>query len=199
MRIEAVGRSKSARQGWRLDQVTSKVLVARLWDLYSWPERNLPMREMTIAKLLTYRAQPDYVSDAERTRKPPPRAWDYGRIRHFYEGLLAGEALDAIEVDNVCNFGWIYPEPVLLDGHHCLAASHLAGVRVILANYGGRIDLLRYSVVRLTDVSIDDLLVGALLSPRTCPHCGHPPPDDFVDEETVVEDRPREVVLRLVK
>lgn len=25
------------------------------------------------------------------------------------------------------------------------------------------------------------------------------PPDDFVDEETVVEDRPREAVLRLVK
>lgn len=47
---------------------------------------------------------------------------------------------------------------------------------------------LAYSVARLTDVSIDDLLAGALLSPRTCPHCGHLP-DDFVDEETVVENR----------
>lgn len=57
---------------------------------------------------------------------------------------------------------------------------------------------LAYGVARLTDVSIDDLLAGALLSPRTCPHCGHPP-DDFADEETVVEDRPRETVLKLVK
>lgn len=57
---------------------------------------------------------------------------------------------------------------------------------------------LAYSVARLTDVSIDDLLAGALLSPRTCPHCGRPP-DDFADEETVVEERPRETVLRLVK
>ena len=57
---------------------------------------------------------------------------------------------------------------------------------------------LAYSVARLTDVSIDDLLSGALLSPRTCPHCGRPP-DDFVDEETVVEDEPREAVLKLVK
>jgi len=57
---------------------------------------------------------------------------------------------------------------------------------------------LAYSVARLTDVSIDDLLAGQLLSPRTCPHCGRPP-DDFVDEETVVEDRPREVGLRVVK
>jgi hypothetical protein len=47
-------------------------------------------------------------------------------------------------------------------------------------------------------VSIDDLLAGALLSSRTCPHCGRPP-DDFADEETVVEDRPREAGLRVVK
>lgn len=58
---------------------------------------------------------------------------------------------------------------------------------------------LAYSVARLTDVSIDDLLLGALLSPRTCPHCGRAPDSDFVDEETVVEDRPREAVLKLVK
>jgi len=57
---------------------------------------------------------------------------------------------------------------------------------------------LAYSVARLTDVSIDELLAGALLSPRTCPHCGRPP-DDFADEETVVDDRPREVGLRIVK
>ena len=56
---------------------------------------------------------------------------------------------------------------------------------------------LAYSVARLTDVSIDDLLAGALLSPRTCPHCGRAP--DFEDEETVVEDRPREAVLKLVR
>jgi hypothetical protein len=57
---------------------------------------------------------------------------------------------------------------------------------------------LAYGVARLTDVSIDDLLAGALLSPRTCQHCGRPP-DDFADEETVVDDRPREALLKLVK
>jgi len=129
------------------------VIVERLWALYAWPERGLPMRKMTVAKLLTYRAQPDYVSDVERTRKRPTRAWDYGRIRHFYERLLAGERLDAIEVDNECDFGKIYPVPVLLDGHHRLAAAHLAGARTIHVSYGGRLDLLRY-------------LTGAR---RTCP------------------------------
>lgn len=124
--------------------MTSKVLVARLWELYAWPERNLPMRKMTISKLLTFPAQPDYVSDIARTRKRPTRAWDYGRIRHFYEQLLVGETLDAIEVDNECNFGRIYPTPIVLDGHHRLAASHLAGTPRILVSYGGRLDLLRY-------------------------------------------------------
>jgi hypothetical protein len=32
------------------------------------------------------------------------------------------------------------------------------------------------------------------------PHCGRAPDEsDFIDEETVVEDKPREVVLKLVK
>ena len=122
----------------------AKVIVDRLWNLYPWPERNLPLRKMTIEKLLTYPSQPVYVSDEARTRKQPSRAWDYGRIRHFYELLLAGDQLDAIEVDNECEWGRIYPVPVLLDGHHRLAASHLAGAPIIRVNYGGRIDLLRY-------------------------------------------------------
>jgi len=102
------------------------------------------MRTMTIEKLLTYPAQPVYISDEARTRKQPTRAWDYGRIRFFYEQLLAGVTLDAINVDNECDHGRIYPEPIVLDGHHRLAASHMAGAKVILANYGGRLDLLRY-------------------------------------------------------
>jgi hypothetical protein len=122
----------------------SKVIVERLWALYAWPERNLPMRGMTITKLLTYPSQPDYVCDWARTRKRPTRAWHYGRIRYFYDRLLIGDVLDAIEVDNECNWGRIYPVPVLLDGHHRLAASHLARASSIFVSYGGRLDLLRY-------------------------------------------------------
>lgn len=122
----------------------SDVIVTRLWELYVWPERNLPMCKMTIEKLLTYPSQSIYVSDAERRWKQPPLAWDYGRIRFFYEQLSAGVTLDAIEVDNECNFGRIYPVPVLLDGHHRLAASYLIGASTIRVSYGGRIDLLRY-------------------------------------------------------
>jgi transcriptional regulator with XRE-family HTH domain len=47
---------------------------------------------------------------------------------------------------------------------------------------------LAIRVARLVGVGVDELLAGNHLSSRVCPHCGHPP-DDFVDEETVVTDR----------
>jgi hypothetical protein len=45
---------------------------------------------------------------------------------------------------------------------------------------------LAIRVARLIEVGIDDLLAGRHMSSRVCPHCGHPP-DDFGDEETVIE------------
>lgn len=45
---------------------------------------------------------------------------------------------------------------------------------------------LALRVARLAGVTMDELLAGQWLSVRVCPHCGHPP-DDFLDEETVVE------------
>lgn len=44
---------------------------------------------------------------------------------------------------------------------------------------------LALRVARFAGVPMDELLAGQWLSTRVCPHCGHPP-DDFVDEETVV-------------
>lgn len=65
-----------------------------------------------------------------------------------------------------------------------------AGTLVKITNARGR-DVtarLAYGVARLTDTSIDDLLAGAVLPARACPHCGRPPSEgDFVHEETVVE------------
>ena len=57
---------------------------------------------------------------------------------------------------------------------------------------------LAVRVARLVEVSIDVLLDGCAMPPRTCPHCGRAP-DDFGDEATVVEDRPREARLKLVR
>jgi hypothetical protein len=45
---------------------------------------------------------------------------------------------------------------------------------------------LALRVSRFAGIAMDELLAGQWLSSRVCPHCGHPP-DDFVDEETMVE------------
>lgn len=45
---------------------------------------------------------------------------------------------------------------------------------------------LAVAVARLVDAPAAEVLDGTWISPRTCPHCGHPP-DDFQDEEPVVE------------
>jgi hypothetical protein len=45
---------------------------------------------------------------------------------------------------------------------------------------------LALRVARFAGIAMDELLAGQWLSARVCPHCGHPP-EDFVDEETVVE------------
>jgi hypothetical protein len=45
---------------------------------------------------------------------------------------------------------------------------------------------LALRVAMFAGISMDELLAGQWLSSRVCPHCGHPP-EDFVDEETMVE------------
>jgi hypothetical protein len=47
---------------------------------------------------------------------------------------------------------------------------------------------LALRVARLAGVGMDELLARHWLSTRTCPHCGHPP-EDRVEEETVVIDQ----------
>jgi len=51
-------------------------------------------------------------------------------------------------------------------------------------------------IARFVEVSVDELLAGEWLSSRTCPHCGHPP-DDFVDEPTVVTEMPAVSTLKM--
>jgi plasmid maintenance system antidote protein VapI len=45
---------------------------------------------------------------------------------------------------------------------------------------------LALRVARFAGIPMDELLAGQWLSARVCRYCGHPP-DDFIDEETVVE------------
>jgi hypothetical protein len=120
-----------------------EILVDRLTALYGWPSEGStnPFPKIALTRLLGHRPASQYRDDMTRI---VDEAWHVSRVRFFYDELLAGRSLDPISLDNVCNRGHIYPEPIVLDGHHRLAASILADARIILAWYGGRTDLRDY-------------------------------------------------------
>jgi len=66
------------------------------------------------------------------------------RIRYFMDCLRRGQELEPINVDNFCEGGCIYPTPIVLDGNHRFIAVILMKQETIEADYGGRVDLLRY-------------------------------------------------------
>ena len=153
----------------------SLILVERLCDLYWFKGSSVLWRELTVEKLLQHDPIDQYIDEKLRVYRedvsgyrelegtlPLPEGfegldddWHIGRARFFYDQLLAGDTLDPISLDNVCNGSHIYAMPVVIDGHHRLGASLLAGVPTIPAYYGGRTDLLSYLTGRRKTCPID--------------------------------------------
>lgn len=118
----------------------------RIFDLtFIDPSNNMRMyppkqsREEILAKTLQYEVASVFVDFDSRDD-----TYHWGRIRFFYDQALAGKEIDPIEVDNECSNGRIYPEPVLIEGHHRLSGMFLANSPTIRAFYSGRVDLLRW-------------------------------------------------------
>ena len=119
------------------------ILVDRLCALYGWPDlfEEGYAKGITVEKILKYPPKSAYIVDRHRTES---YRWYMGRVRFFYERLLAGHSLDPICIDNVCDGEHIYPEPVVIDGHHRLTAAYLAKVPTIPATYGCLVSLRNY-------------------------------------------------------
>jgi hypothetical protein len=115
------------------------ILVNRLIELYD------PFSGIGIFR------QEEFLKKARNTTartfiKLDDRKHDYhaGRCQYFAQILTSGRDVEPIEVDNACANGRIYPEPIVLDGHHRLIGAIMAGAKKIRCSYGGRMDLLRY-------------------------------------------------------
>ena len=70
--------------------------------------------------------------------------YDIGRVLYFRNLVQAGAEVEPIQMDNVCEGDRVYPEPLLLDGHHRLCGYILAGAKTVPTLYGGRVDLLHF-------------------------------------------------------
>lgn len=66
------------------------------------------------------------------------------RIRFLMNPEGAEQLLYPIEVDCYTDRGWVYPDPVVLDGWHRLMAHRALKLGEIRATFGGRVDLLNY-------------------------------------------------------
>lgn len=114
------------------------ILVARLVEMYNAWDR-LGIRRCDIARS-------GYICETFLDEEIELRGkrYHYGRIRYFIQKLNDGEKLEPISMDNMCGSNYIYPEPIVIDGHHRLCAAEIANSKKIPAIYNGRIDLLNY-------------------------------------------------------
>lgn len=71
--------------------------------------------------------------------------WHIGRILYF---INHPEEIKDIELDNYCDNGFIYPEPIIVDGNHRFMAAlwlrKQCTMDKVHCRYGGREDILDY-------------------------------------------------------
>jgi len=114
-----------------------RILVSRLFEFINPFERlGVPQNLPLVGELQT-----EFKEDDIETRDA---SYAPARIRYFVDQINKGAKLGPLCIDNVCGGGNIYPEPVLLDGHHRFAAAILTSTKHLMCEYGGRMDLLRY-------------------------------------------------------
>ncbi len=130
-------------------QEVHQVLVDRITRFYGWPNdspRAAPFRLVTRTELLLH--SPRGSRDRAQGFRAAPNlsSWHIGRVRFFYDEIQKGRSLDPISISDakiLIEQSYRY-KPILLDGHHRLAASHIAGVPSISAHFTGRQELLEY-------------------------------------------------------
>lgn len=123
------------------EPVIDLVIVRRLSRVYHWWPESYYKRRDARARLAAAQPQPKFVPEVQRKEDLD---WDFGRVRFFADQLSAGAKVDPISVDNRCDRGVIYPEPLITDGHHRFAAYALTGQKTIPVFYSGRMDVLAY-------------------------------------------------------
>jgi hypothetical protein len=138
-----VGRHETERPSY-------DVLVDRLITLYGWPNdnpRGAPFKKVTLTELLLHKPRGSRERSQGFRAHPGLLNWHIGRVRFFYDEIKAGRPLDPISISDakiLVDQGYQYVKPLILDGHHRLAASEMAGVRCIPAHFAGREELRDY-------------------------------------------------------
>lgn len=128
---------------------SDRILVGRLAELYD-PFVHLGLTKSHRKLVKKSKEIKKYVNDDVRDID-----YHLGRILFFKQEFERFNPVQPIVIDNECNGGFVYPYPIVIDGHHRLGGAVLAGIEHIYCSYGGRRDLLHYLMGK-TDVRPDE-------------------------------------------
>ena len=138
-----------------MENVKNMVLIDRLQAFFpveSWQWNDNEIVELEDISKAIHEGQPeeqDPFGDACLHMFPEKRStkWHIGRIIYF---INHPKEITGIELDNTCIDGYIYPDPVIVDGNHRFMAAmwlHDRGeMTTVECEYGGRLDLLDYLI-----------------------------------------------------
>lgn len=114
---------------------TDWVLTERLTQSYN------PFRPLGISAPTLEEVEDVEPIEYERDRT---EAYHLGRIAYFVREIRKGHPIDPVEVDNACFGNSISSSPILVDGHHRLAAALLLKRERVEVSYSGRVDVLEW-------------------------------------------------------
>lgn len=129
------------------------ILIDRLSEFFPvkhWSWNTGEIIELNDIACAIHNAQPEESQPYGDTWKHPcienkSTEWHIGRILYF---INHPNEIRDIEVDNVCDYNYISPIPVIVDGNHRFVAAmwlHDQGkMDRVHCQYGGRQDLLNY-------------------------------------------------------
>jgi hypothetical protein len=114
-------------------------LVGRLNRLYRWPE------SLYLGKALKdLEGVRPVVNFEPEDKRPDDKGWHLGRVKFFVNQLQRGLKLRPITIDCNCYGMHVSVEPIVIDGHHRLAAATFVKARRIPVSFSGRVDLRDY-------------------------------------------------------
>ena len=86
------------------------------------------------------------------------REWHIGRILYF---INHPNEIRDIQIDNQCSYGYILPQPIIIDGWHRYAAARWLydqdRLSEIHCRYGGRMDVLEYLQGKIRELECEPI------------------------------------------
>ena len=128
---------------------------------WSWDESGeIDMEDISIALCNGVDEVPEPYGDEweHPVLEQKSREWHIGRILYF---INHPNEIRDIQIDNQCSYGYILPQPIIIDGWHRYAAARWLydqdRLSEIHCRYGGRMDVLEYLQGKIRELECEPI------------------------------------------